>query len=1296
MRIQLLEGRASEEQVREMCENLQEELQDNLTDLGNMLQDTPNYISDNMPPIVSEEPGCDDGLIPFESAEAAKVATITLTDALEKLKLEYVEDMMGDGGVPFTDADWGLLNMILSDTYGNPLTVHNTKASAPIGPVMDFITNEPIDWKDMASAFNPMLLFLLFIKPMPSIFQKSALPTSVAEWMREYLGTNSNPWHGTNNNWEGPETFSRTFKELGFNGFFGDDVDLTNIPDQGFNIKYNINFEDERVNVTRKGRKAQPDASLEYRDNCKGRKKISGESTFDHGFEIKMYLSELHKQGGEVANVPNNNVRINIDDVENLTAPGDLPSIFSLFNPMSFKTNTEEMFGALVGATLPDIPDEERKYEFFAIDPTFDYVDLSQYPDLIKTFEKSDSLYAPQVVLLREIIKQNNNQSEPSLTEVVGWYNSENTALLSSLSSSFADNNRGAYKYGAAYDNLTYKEFDYMAPMEYQTVNSDTHRARMGIWGADYTVDSTTGQYMNADTGLPGLLYADLEIYDPEAIGDGWRKVRNSDMIVGISRNQYNAQIAYSGDERDIFDNTRVFYLNPIQYGGSYKRPAMAVRPLKNQGWMGFVDAVFPPMADCPDTDDDLVDFGSIKKRIDDSYSRIPEDQRLKTPQECAIELPYNRILERTSKAGLESIISAAIQIYVGTHFVKCMPMYTFIKPSVPDNYSNMLVSYIVEVMEESLKDAQGPLRELFNTFKDNEFWYAFLEQSVQLYGRLVDDGQILEIPIHVQESITRLNDMQSVYDYPNRDDLIEAIKLGDEPWYQIFNLPGYRSEKNLEAVQATEEDAKIILAELVAREFNALALRMEDNLNNAGMASEYDKMVYWFLENKVGGANFNLKGPFTEDAANLAQPPEPYYTSGGELYISHKQDSHSEYTEGEDYIGYYHVHTDREGVTTYMVGKEHIEADHDILSPYENQIIVKNATGQGFGGVSPIGTAMTENITLHQYVSIDGARKTPAAATSEITSQPLGQNISDAYPGTLQTIFDDEGKVVGLEGELGVRNGLVFSYRGFEITSVEMDALDVKVERFQPAAPSSKLLLCLINALAEDERFKLFTEYIFPLNKFSALYAIYNDLALLPSIGEKIFDLPSNPEPGSLQDQLQRRVVGEDTDSNGEPLKEPWQLKPGAYFDTEAYAEYVKDNPTDYKLPDPFNLEGGTDSDGAPRYGGNPGWEEYSVRKPGGLASLFGSTTWDQWDQILLRNSKSRIKQIFKSYYYARDFKPGDSLYEERPSQVRKQRLRDLIKPPAGISIVPFWQRRRLRPNPFIACEKTDDNSDE
>lgn len=54
--------------------------------------------------------------------------------------------------------------------------------------------------------------------------------------------------------------------------------------------------------------------------------------------------------------------------------------------------------------------------------------------------------------------------------------------------------------------------------------------------------------------------------------------------------------------------------------------------------------------------------------------------------------------------------------------------------PKFPDNYSNIYSAYIVERMEEDFKDAQGAFWEAFTTFKDEEFWYSFLEQSVECY----------------------------------------------------------------------------------------------------------------------------------------------------------------------------------------------------------------------------------------------------------------------------------------------------------------------------------------------------------------------------------------------------------------------------------------------------------------------------------------------------------------------------------------------------------------------------------
>jgi hypothetical protein len=73
--------------------------------------------------------------------------------------------------------------------------------------------------------------------------------------------------------------------------------------------------------------------------------------------------------------------------------------------------------------------------------------------------------------------------------------------------------------------------------------------------------------------------------------------------------------------------------------------------------------------------------------------------------------------------------------------------------------------------MEIDFKDAQKiQFFEALNPFKDEEFWYAFLEQSVQTYGRLLDEGEIIDPPEDVINALIRLNDIQQTYNYPARD----------------------------------------------------------------------------------------------------------------------------------------------------------------------------------------------------------------------------------------------------------------------------------------------------------------------------------------------------------------------------------------------------------------------------------------------------------------------------------------------------------------------------------------------
>ena len=70
------------------------------------------------------------------------------------------------------------------------------------------------------------------------------------------------------------------------------------------------------------------------------------------------------------------------------------------------------------------------------------------------------------------------------------------------------------------------------------------------------------------------------------------------------------------------------------------------------------------------------------------------------------------------------------IRIFTSTHFIKSLATFATFEPKFPENYSNIYGAYIIEVMEESCRESGG---NFLSPFKDDEFWYAFLEQSVQM-----------------------------------------------------------------------------------------------------------------------------------------------------------------------------------------------------------------------------------------------------------------------------------------------------------------------------------------------------------------------------------------------------------------------------------------------------------------------------------------------------------------------------------------------------------------------------------
>ena len=1221
LRIALLEGRATESQAREMCE-------------GNNTspEDLEDLLSTPQTPPLFSDPGCDNGVFPFESENQQIATSAAMTGQLKQLKVDFAKDMLGNG--PFW-GDWGMLNMILSDTMGRALSTHNRLVSNSPAKV-DFITDStmPEEMESLAIAENPKLIFLPWMwfasDPSPTDKQFHNYPTSVAEWLRDQM--NSMEINFASSNATEPDyPVSSSYSNLGFEELYGRDVNLLGLPDHGYNINYWTTYVNSKpwLVINRKARKQNPDITLKFRDNFGGRASGPGmvtsyEGKFSVGYNCELYLSDteydtttqLYSNVG-IPTLPADTARVRIVEFTNDTWTGSTYA----GDMMAFQG--DDGINSLPGPG--DAVIEDQLFEFLSVDDTLMSIteNIDEYPNFAACFD-SESQYSPQIVLLDEILEK--EDSSPGKEFLKTFHDAVMSNLFSTLRTEIVDNS-DAWAFGAKFDSLT---------------SSD----------ADYVVN-------DGQTDSPGgTLYADATI--------NGKKLTNQDCILGVSRNQY--------ENKDNPENVRVFYLDPTTYGGKYTSPPIYVKPLQNEGWLGMAEVLFPEVSPCKPSREDMVNFDDIEESMSTSYQSMPFDERLSAPKDCVLELPYNRILERASTAGIHGVIKAACRMYATVHFLKSQAVFTKFYPKFPQNYSSIYAQYIVENMEQSLKDAQNGFFEFFNPFKDEEFWYAFLEQSVQYYNYLSNSGAIKKPPKSVVAAATRLNDMTEDYEYPDTK-LFWDLKLSFQiPLLQT--LEGFREEKNYEAVQATEEDAKLILKELVMMELNEMGGRFVENLKTQNRYPEYTNMGYYVLTNLTrGGIDLDLHKEIKKEYSDLPTSGSALYTAGDEF---------SDSSTGDMYTGYYHVHEDDAGDPVYMIGEYHSDTSHGTLKPIANKIVVPIGD-IGEYGASNYGTSTEKPFQIEKYISINGNKKAPSEATDIIRAQSdTSLNLSDIYPGTMEAVMEineetGEERQVGITGEMGVRYGLRFSViingSRHTMSTVEIDALDLPISEFKNLDANSELLFCLINHLVEDDRFRLCYEYLFPVTKTLSMLAIYTDLGFLASIGEATV-APGVGKPRWSLNMIERTFKKDqsatlDFSASGMNISVTAAQIPGA------------------KVSFP-NADSG---DYTPDYSdSSEGWANYYDRRDSAIFGLF-TVTWDEWDKVLLNNSKARLKKIFKNYYFSRNFDPKTGFSKFDPGARMVKNLKAALFPSPALDIVPWWKRRRIRSNPFDAngnkCKK-------
>jgi len=1180
IRSQILEGRASDAQIAQLCSNTLPA--DDFEALNNVLQDgIGSTIMQNMPPLLSD-PGCSNGLFDREPEVLIEQASDSLSKDLDNLKVAYSYDMLGNG---IGKRNWGYMNMVLSDTLGRPFTNHmrNVNRFKLFGGqrYVDFYVEnndnggDNDDGRRYAKEEN----------------QKGAFPAYIGEWMVDYWNNSSDKLevNKPNNELKSKKTFR-----------VESDYDITKLYDYGYNYKYEPT--EDGYKITRRVRKSQPDITMKFRDNRQGNGDQSGDDeNMTIGYNFNFFFSEV--LGGQ--NTQDNNVRV---------------MITQRTNQKNFESDFKKSLEKQFEAGPPEDEDSEKSnkvtsdkiYEFVGSDGGVDELLEQIGSQFVSTYPRFESSLqelgdeSPLIVLMSEILDISNSAAK-------NYWQSTTQKIIESLSTKlFNYETNKSFMYGAKPNLLDTEDADY-------------------------------GVVQNGNF----VLYSDAEV--------NGESLTNNDSVLGISRDQHK-----NGDK------ARIYYLDPNQFGGSYTNPKVYIKPVDTEGMLGLVNVMFPELSPCKPQKTDLVDFGDIASMISNSYTNYPDDPRLSGDPDCVVEKPFDRILSRSAKSGIEGTIAAACRIFASVHFLRTINTFSIFKPDFKNNMSTMYASFILEEMEKELKDSQGGFAEFFNPFKDDEFWYAFLEQSVQTYFQMVQAGKITEVPTDIERALERIGEAQNKYKYPDRDKLRKAKKLNE---VGIFaTLTGYREDQNLAAVKSVEEDCKLILKEFMVQEVNFLSDVFYKNMISEGFIDKDTyiyNIMYYILSAESGltnGSSLEMTGEIREEVEDIPTGTEQY-TDGNMLALE----------DGTPYVGYYHTMEAPEdgyldpaikaGDLLFMVGEEHGD-DERLLRPFANKVKVN------IGNVDGTESAGDKPFYIRKYIKVDNV-KTYDSGISGIIDELKGLGdalVSEKYPGTLEYIYDagtpdsiqnrvnkvieeaeaqgrqpteeelsaartGEGRpVVGLKGELGIRYGLEFrASTGGLIANSEIDVLDLPLSMIKPLEGGSKELLCLINKLIDDPKFKLFMDYALPIRKMTSALAIYNDVVYLQSIG-------------------QIATGNKDKDAAS---------KPGIQVD-------VSGNPTRT----------------------NPGWFPQDER-PGGLFVL----TWDEWNRRALDKSVTVLKKMFKSYYYSRDFGKQDRP-DPTAAQVAIQNLKEKFKFAPGDRSVPWWHRRSS--NPFDAngklCETPED----
>ena len=523
--------------------------------------------------------------------------------------------------------------------------------------------------------------------------------------------------------------------------------------------------------------------------------------------------------------------------------------------------------------------------------------------------------------------------------------------------------------------------------------------------------------------------------------------------------------------------------LDPAVYGGTTANPAFWVEEPTYGGWMGFYDKIIPEDI-CGH--ESIVNFNSISRDTGQYNIKLKDDPRLQFPPVCVIssERPFDRAMPRASLAGTDGAIMATVRLYVMETFLQGLPAFSMFNPKYPSVYDETLLSYIATKMREGLLDTGLNFRK---PVSKERYYYTFLEEVVQNFGKKVDMGEIM--PTQVQlEAMMKINMLQETW--PPEELRLTTVNSMDISSFGIRTSAAVTMSNKVKRdwyfyyIQAVEPECLVLLNYYIAQQLVEVG-----KLFNEVLEPPILNLESWIF----GSPQWMMLGAITD---------------GGPMPVSSDPLSDTDPTTAK-YLDLMANYPDMQlplvlekyiKVTPYSDSTLFSNTDPQIFSPevWYNQIDNDN-NNLGQGTITDRYYEMSWGLRICWVLPLDGSG--PLGPLTSFDVAAFDASISD------EAVY----KTKSLKFGSGGTN---------RIYAVPMASVEIPIDGNEILEPSltdkyDENLGCLITELINTAEYRTLFKYCFPLETLLSFATIYVIETFLLSIGEEWLDAKDSSRPG-------------------------------------------------------------------------------------------------------------------------------------------------------------------------------------